>query len=122
MNEDLASQLSSILQEKNIDLNQLLDNFKNNTSEKNNNTENESSNTSNSTGNQFDAETLFKIQKLFSLLNSQGNSNDETLLKALKPYMRDSRKDKIDQYVKLLHIFKLFEKFQEMGGNLNDFL
>lgn len=122
MNEDLASQLSSILQEKNIDLNQLLDNFKNNTSEKNNNTENESSNASNSTGSQFDAETLFKIQKLLSLLNSQGNSNDETLLKALKPYMRDSRKDKIDQYVKLLHIFKLFEKFQEMGGNLNDFL
>lgn len=47
---------------------------------------------------------------------------DENLLKALKPYMRDSRKEKIDKYIKLLHIFKLMEKFQEMGGNINDFL
>lgn len=65
---------------------------------------------------------LIKIQKLLSLVNSNKNSKDEQLLKSLKPYMRQSRKDKIDQYVKLLHIMKLFENFQEMGGNINDFL
>ena len=55
-------------------------------------------------------------------MNNNKNSKDEQLLQSLKPYMRQSRKDKIDQYIKLLHIMKLFENFQEMGGNLNDFL
>lgn len=115
MNEDLAKQLSSILEDKNIDLNQILDNFKANSSEEN--TQEKKNNF-----NQIDTNTLLKFQKIFSLLNSKSNSQDEQLLNALKPYLRDSRKEKIDQYIKLLHLFKLFEKFQEMGGNLNDFL
>ena len=115
MNEDLAKQLSSILEDKNIDLNQILDNFKANSSEEN--TQEKKNNF-----NQIDTNTLLKFQKIFSLLNSKSNSQDEQLLNALKPYLRDSRKEKIDQYIKLLHLFKLFEKFKEMGGNLNDFL
>lgn len=115
MNEDLAKQLSDMLSEKNIDLNQVLDNFKANSSEEN-------TQEKTSSFDQFDTATLLKFQKLFGLLNSKNNSQDEQLLKALKPYMRDSKKGKIDQYIKLLHIMQIFEKFQEMGGNLNDFL
>jgi hypothetical protein len=36
--------------------------------------------------------------------------------------MRGTRKEKIDQYIKLLQILKMFEKFKEMGGNISDFL
>lgn len=115
MNEDLASQLSSILADKNIDLNQILDNFKSESHEENNSKET-------NPFDQIDTDTLLKFQKLFSLMNSKNDTKDETLLKALKPYMRDSRKEKIDKYIKLLHIMKLLEKFQEMGGNINDFL
>lgn len=119
MNEDLAAQLSSILEKNNIDLNQVLENFNqskqtNENSSKNNTPPNESSS--------IDPEMILKIQKLLSLMNNNKNSKDEQLLQSLKPYMRPSRKDKIDQYIKLLHIMKLFENFQEMGGNLNDFL
>lgn len=118
MNEDLAAQLSSILEKNNIDLNQVLENFNqskqtNESSSENNNPPNESS---------IDPEMIIKIQKLLSLMNNNKNSKDEQLLQSLKPYMRQSRKAKIDQYIKLLHIMKLFENFQEMGGNLNDFL
>lgn len=128
MNEDLAKQLSDILKEKNIDLNQVLENFNSNSS--NGNTENKESssfnnssenNQSNSSG-QIDPSTLLKFQKLFTLLNNKKDSKDEQLLRSLKPYMRDSKKEKIDQYIQLLHMLKLFENFQEMGGNLNDFL
>lgn len=121
MNEDLAKQLSDILKEKNIDLNQVLENFNSNSS--NENTENKSSenNQSNSSG-QIDPAMLLKFQKIFSLLNNKKDSQDEQLLRSLKPYMRDSKKEKIDQYIQLLHMLKLFENFQEMGGNLNDFL
>ena len=106
------------IRKNNIDLNQVLENFNqskqtNESSSENNNPPNESS---------IDPEMIIKIQKLLSLMNNNKNSKDEQLLQSLKPYMRQSRKDKIDQYIKLLHIMKLFENFQEMGGNLNDFL
>ncbi len=115
MDEDLAKKLSDILNEKNINLNEILENFQANSS--NENTKNSEADTC-----QFDADTLLKIQKLLKLLKSESNSNDEQLLRSLKPYLRDSKKTKIDQYIKLLHILKLFENFQEMGGNINDFL
>lgn len=115
MNEDLVKQLSDILNDKNIDLNQILENFKSSSSSEN--TENKTN-----TSDQIDTKTLLKFQQLFSLLNKNSDNRDEQLLKSLKPYMRDSKKEKIDHYIKLLHIYKLFEKFQEMGGNINDFL
>lgn len=115
MDPDLLKQLSSMLSEKDIDLNQILENFQSTSSDEN-------TTNSHSESNQIDPEMLLKFQKLMSLLNKNKDSKDEVLLKALKPYMRDSRKDKIDQYIKLLHILNLFEKFQEMGGNLSDFL
>ena len=111
MNEDLASQLSNILEKNNIDLNQVLESF--NQSQKNEESSRENDNPPNENSSSIDPEML---------INSNKNSKDEQLLKSLKPYMRQSRKDKIDQYVKLLHIMKLFENFQEMGGNINDFL
>lgn len=119
MNEDLAAQLSSILEKNNIDLNQVLENFNHSNQNNENSSEETTPPNENST---IDPEMLLKIQKLLSLINNNKNTKDEQLLKSLKPYMRPSRKDKIDQYIKLLHIMKLFEKFQEMGGNLNDFL
>ncbi len=114
MDEDLAKKLTDILNEKNININEILENFQANSSDEN--TNNTQSN------NQFDAETLLKIQNLLKILNSKKDSNDEQLLRSLKPYLRESKKTKVDQYIKLLHILKLFENFQEMGGNINDFL
>ena len=116
MDEELLDKLSSILSEKNININDILENFQNTSS-----SENASEETNDFS--KIDPATLLKLQKMMSLLNSKKtNSNDETLLLALKPYMRDSKKEKIDQYIKLLHIINMFEKFQEMGGNINDFL
>ena len=99
-----------------ININDILENFQNTSS-----SENASEETNDFS--KIDPATLLKLQKIMSLLNSKKtNSKDETLLLALKPYMRDSKKEKIDQYIKLLHIINMFEKFQEMGGNINDFL
>ena len=114
MNEDLAKQFSDILKDKNIDISQLLEQFSANSSDKN--TENKNNNSD-----QIDAKTLLQFQKLFHLLNQKTDNKDEQLLRSLKPYLRDSKKEKIDTYIKILHIMKLFEKFQQMGENLNDF-
>lgn len=124
MNEDLASKLSSLLEENNIDLNQILENFNQSQNSENpsKNQETPTSNNPPNDTNNIDPSTILKIQKLLTLMNSNKNSSDEQLLKSLKPYMRNSRKEKIDKYIKILHVMKLLENFQEMGGNLNDFL
>ena len=124
MNEDLASKLSSLLEENNIDLNQILENFDQSQNSENpsKNQETPTSNNPPNNTNTIDPSTILKIQKILTLMNSNKNSSDEQLLKSLKPYMRDSRKEKIDKYIKILHVMKLLENFQEMGGNLNDFL
>lgn len=115
MDPELLNQISNLLSDKDIDLNQILENFQTNTTDEN--TQNTSEEQT-----KIDPEMILKFQKILTLLNQNKNSKDETLLRALKPYMRDSRKEKIDQFIKLLHILNLFEKFQEMGGNLSDFL
>lgn len=111
MDEELMKKLSDILAEKNIDFNDILSTFNASDSSK---SKNENSN--------INADSILKFQKLAKLLSQNEASNDETLLQALKPYMRNSRKEKIDQYIKILHIINLLDKFQEMGGNLNEFL
>ena len=115
MDPELLNQISNLLSDKDIDLNQILENFQTNTTDENTQNTNEEQT-------KIDPEMILKFQKILTLLNQNKDSKDETLLRALKPYMRDSRKEKIDQYIKLLHILNLFEKFQEMGGNLSDFL
>ena len=54
----------------------------------------------------IDMETILKVK---SMLDSINNSNDPraNLLNSLKPYLRDGRKDKLDQYINFLNVAKL---------------
>ena len=118
MDEDLVGRLAEILAEKNIDLNEVLKNFEGvGSSGSDSDIKQESSGPSG-----VDVETLLKFQKLAALLSSKSDSKDESLLRALKPYLRDSRKVKIDKYIKLLRVVSLLEKFQDMGGSFDDIL
>lgn len=95
MNEDLAKQLSDILNDKNIDLNQILDNFKANSSGENTesiNTQNSNNNqdsgsknrNDNSGSSQFDMNTILKMQKLLSLMNNSREYSRWSLTKSFK--------------------------------------
>ena len=77
----------------------------------NNNSNNKSSN--NKTNNNFDfnnidMNTILKMKKMLDKLN---NSNDprKNLLSSLKPYLRNNRKEKLDQYSNLLNIAQIAE-------------
>ena len=61
---------------------------------------------SNSTLNNIDMETIIKIT---SALNQMNDKNDprSNLLYSLKPYLRDEKKGKLDQYANLLNITKI---------------
>ena len=99
---------------QNMDINKILsqvspDMINNLSSMLNSNSSNSSTNNS-STSNQnnfnLDMNTIFKMK---SIMENMNNKNDPraNLLYSLKPYLRDSKKDKVDQYVNMLNISKI---------------
>ena len=48
-------------------------------------------------------------------INSSHNDMRSNLLLALKPYLRESRQTKLDQYMKLLNMAPLLEMFKNDG-------
>ena len=86
-----------------------------NTSESNENSENTNNqNSSNSSGfdfNNIDMNTILKMKSIMEKLNSKDDPRSN-LLYSLKPYLRESKKEKLDQYANLLNIAKLSELFK----------
>ena len=56
----------------------------------------------------IDMATLMKMTSIINKMNSN-DSASKNLLQSLKPYLRDSRKDKLDQYSNLLNVAKIAE-------------
>lgn len=76
---------------------------------------NSSSNSTNSSGFDFNNIDPATIMKLTSALGKMNDKNDPraNLLYSLKPYLRDGKKDKLDQYVNLLNITKMADIFKD---------
>ena len=71
------------------------------------NSKNQSNQNSSTNGNfNLDMNTILKMK---SIMENMNNKNDPraNLLYSLKPYLRDSKKDKLDQYVNLLNVSKI---------------
>lgn len=71
------------------------------------NSNNQSNQNSSHNGNlNLDMNTIMKMK---SIMENMNNKNDPraNLLYSLKPYLRDSKKDKLDQYVNLLNVSKI---------------
>ena len=80
---------------------------------------NDSSYDSNGSNNpQIDMDTMLKIGKIISLMNDSKNDDRSNLLLSLKPYLRESKKNKLSQYIKLLNMSRALEFFNNDGGGL----
>lgn len=82
------------------------------------NTQNNSTQT-NFNFNNLDMNTILKMK---SILDKMNTSNDprSNLLYSLKPYLRDSRKEKIDQYANLLNFAQVADLLKKDNNNNND--
>lgn len=74
----------------------------------------------NSTGNStdkpnFDMATLLKMKSAMEKINQKDDPRSN-LLRSLKPYLKESRKEKVDQYISLFNMGKVIEVFKETGG------
>ena len=65
-----------------------------------------------------DIETIMKIKKVMDSMKTNSNDPSIALLSSLKPYLRDEKKSKVDQYIKLLGMSKAMTAFNDMGGDL----
>ncbi len=79
-------------------------------------------NRSNGSGMPFDAETMQMFLKLKQVLDMARNNDDprERLLFALKPYLSNKRRDKVDELTKMLkmaHIMEIMTKLESSEDN-----
>ena len=105
--DNTNSNNTSDINENNIDfsnLGNILSNFSSN-SNSNNNSDSANSNTS------IDFETILKIKSIMETMNSK-NDPRSNLLYSLKPYLRESKRSKLDQYANLLKITQVTGLFK----------
>lgn len=76
----------------------------------------EDNSSSNSSFPDFDIGTMLKMKSIIDSMNKPQNDPRANLLKSLKPYLKSSRKDKVDQYIKLFSMGKIFEAMNPLGG------
>ena len=127
-NEDMSDvfeKLNNIAGQNNISpemVNNLFSMF-NNTSNNNENSNNNSSDNfshqdyDNSFGNSgIDFETIMRMKTIIDKMNTKDDPRSN-LLQSLKPYLKDSRKSKIDQYIQLMNMSKVIDVFPFMGGD-----
>ena len=91
----------------NVNYSQNNDNFYN---------EQNSNNTNNFNSSGIDMEMLLKMKAMMDKMNIK-NDPGSNLLMSLKPYLKESRKDKLDQYVQLMSMSKMLDFLPFMGGD-----
>lgn len=99
MNEDFSNilnQFSDILKEKNIDLNNITGGE----------TPPENEDFS------FDINTILKIKNIMNSMNNNNNPRNQ-LLHSLKPYLKDTKKEKLEQYIKIANLLSVLDSFDE---------
>lgn len=82
-----------------------------------NNTSNDTgteNNESNSAPN-IDFETIMKFKHVFDKMNNKDDPRAKLLL-ALKPYLKDSRKEKVEQYIQFFNLSKVIDIFGNTSG------
>lgn len=130
MSEDMSEivqKMSEMLKNNEIpdNVKSILDGF---TSNQNNSSpsQKDSSNTTDSRNEQnssdsfempnIDLGTMLKMKSIIDSMNKQQNDPRANLLRSLKPYLKPSRKEKVDQYIKLFSMGKVFEVINPLGG------
>ena len=110
---NIMNQINKMMQNNEFpdDLKNILNNFNNSSDNSNNSKESNQSATPD-----IDINTILKMKQVIDSVNSNKDDPRANLLKSLKPYLKESRQKKVDQYVKLFGLGKAFEAFNFLGG------
>jgi len=97
---EIINKFSNILKEKNINLNS------------NSGDEENSSSPISQPSDDFDIDTILKIKDIMSKINANQNCPRNQLLKALKPYLENTKQEKLDQYIKIANIISILDNLE----------
>lgn len=80
----------------------------------------QSSNNSFNPGN-IDMNTIFKIQNIMNSINNDKENEYRTnLLLSLKPYLKNTRQEKVDQFIKFMKMEKVIEAIGPLTNSNNE--
>ena len=122
---DMFKKLSGMLNGKEMpkEMNDIFNNITSNISNSNssntesgNFTEN-TEKTENQSTPEFDINMIMKMKSIMDSMKNNKNDPRANLLKSLKPYLNKNRKDKVDQYIQLFNMSKVFEVINPLGGD-----
>lgn len=120
MSEDMSNiinQLNNMIQNNEIpsDIKNMMNSFANsNNNFSNNDIQDVSSNSEDNTTAEFDINTIMKMKKIMDSMKSSKDDPRANLLKSLKPYLKESRKEKVDQYISIFNMGKVFEMLRSI--------
>ena len=104
---DMLQNFSSLMNNNTNIKKDSTDDVKNNENNISNNTTNNNNNNSFDFNN-IDINTIMKMKSIMEKMNS-ANDPRSNLLVSLKPYLRDNKKEKLDQYANLINFAKIAE-------------
>lgn len=64
----------------------------------------------------IDMNTILKLKQIMEKMNQSKDDPRSHLLLSLKPYLKPSRKQKVDQYIQLFNMSSMIENLNPMGG------
>lgn len=106
---DVMANFSSMMNNNNNNSNNNSNKTENNKDLNNNNSDNNTGNSDNSFNfNNIDMNTMLKMKSIFDKINTS-NDPRSNLLASLKPYLRDNKKQKLDEYANLINFAKIAE-------------
>ena len=106
---EMIQNFSSMMQNNSSGSNSNNQNQSNNsTVNGNNNSEQNSSNNNSFNFNNIDMNTILRMKSVMEKMNNK-NDPRSNLLYSIKPYLREGRKEKLDQYANLLNVAKIAE-------------
>ncbi len=113
---EMLKNFSSMMDGKEIpdNIKEMLNSLSNNTTNQNSETNTRVESSSNPG---IDMETMMKMQKIMSAMNSSSNNSGANLLRSLKPYLNPSRQAKVDEYIQLFNIEKVINLMNQSGGD-----
>lgn len=140
--DDLVNNVKKMIDNGNIpdDIKQMMNNLQNSSNSNNNNNDinkilsqvspdminnlnnmlnNNKQSSNNSNNPNLDMATIMKMKNIMDNLNKKDDPR-ANLLHSLKPYLRDSKKNKLDQYVNLLNISKITDIMNNNKENKNE--
>lgn len=102
---DTNKESSTTNNDNNMDFSNILNNLNSN------NTKNEEK--SNNSG--FDISTFLKLQKVLSAVQKDNPKKD--LLLSLKPFLRKTRQDKMNDYINMLNVLSILDALKNKGSD-----